>query len=180
MRIRREGCGRRTIGVGPMAVAILALLGLPAAARAQSSANITAQATVVSGVTVTPQANLDFGNVFQGLQKSVAITDATAGLWQITGNAGSEVSLSFTLPTDLSDGTNLLPIGFAATDAGHNVANLPGTATTFDPSSGTTADIGLLPAELYVWIVGTVSPGASQVAGVYTGTVTLTVQYTGN
>lgn len=161
-------------------VVAAALVGTAATGAAQVSENITAQANVLTGLAVTAQSDLDFGDVLPGVAKSIAITDVGAGSWQITGNASAEVTLGFTLPTNLTNGGNTLPISFGASDAGHNVANLAAGATTFDPSAGTTTDIGSLPAELYVWVGGTVSPGASQATGLYTGTVTLTVQYTGN
>lgn len=161
------------------AVAVLGWV-LPSPAWAQNSADITAQANVLTPLTVTGQANLDFGNVFPGVNKTVAITDATAGRWLVQGEGGAEVTLAFTLPANLSDGANTLPISFGAGSAGYNTTNNPGAATTFDPAAGATANLGVAPAELYVWIGGTVTPAVSQPAGLYTGTITLTVNYTGN
>jgi hypothetical protein len=158
-------------------------LVLTAASVAQAqpnSAGITASATVLSPLTVLWDSDLDFGNVFPGVAAAVAITDAGAGGWSVTGASGAEVALSFTLPANLTSGGNNLPIAFAAGDAGHNTADLPGGATTFDPTGGATTNLSVgPPGELWVWIGGTVTPAVNQPAGVYTNTVTLTVDYTG-
>jgi hypothetical protein len=146
-----------------------------------NAADITASATVLSPLTVVNQNDLDFGDVFPGVDASVAITDATAGRWYITGADNAEVDLTFTLVANLTSGGNNLPIVFAAGDAGYNVANVPGAATTFDPNAGATTNLSnAATGELYVWIGGTVQPATGQPAGVYTETITLTVDYTGN
>ena len=136
---------------------------------------------MLTPVTVTPQQDLDFGNVIPGTNKSVGITGTTAGRWLVQGTAGAEVDLDFTaLPSNLTSGGNNLPISYAATDGGHNGTNNPATATTFNPATGTLANIANPAATLFVWIGGTVAPAAAQAAGLYTATVTLTATYTGN
>lgn len=162
------------------AVALATALGVPATARAQNSADITAQANVLTPLTVTGQQDLDFGDVFPGVASTVAVADVSAGRWLTTGSSGAEVQLVFTLPGNLVSGLNALPISFGANSAGYNVANLAGAATTFDPAAGATTNLGVAPAELYVWIGGTVTPLATQPQGLYTGTINLTVNYTGN
>lgn len=161
-------------------VAILAALGVPGTVRAQNSADITAQANVLTPLTVTGQQDLDFGNVFPGVASTVTVADASAGRWLTTGTSGAEVQLTFTLPAALVSGGNSLPISFGANSGGYNVANDAGAATPFDPAGGVTTNLGVAPAELYVWIGGTVTPVAAQPQGVYTGTINLTVNYTGN
>lgn len=147
---------------------------------AQNTGNITAQANVVTPITVTPQINLDFGNVFPGVAKTVPRTAATAGRWRASGFGGAQVTLSFTLPTNLTSGANTLPISFGAGTAGRNTVLDAATATAFDPAAGATANLAAAPAsELFVWIGGTVTPTVAQPAGLYTGTITLTVSYTG-
>jgi hypothetical protein len=160
----------------------LALVVVPASvAQAQPNfADITASATVLSPLTVSWASDLDFGNVFPGVAAAVAITDGGAGGWTVAGATGAEVTLTFTLPANLVSGGNNLPIAFAAGDAGHNTANDPTTATTFDPAGVETTNLsGGAPGELWVWIGGTVTPAVNQPAGLYQNTVTLTVDYTG-
>lgn len=159
----------------------LMLAVAPWAQAQPNNASINATANVLRPVTVAAQNNLDFGNVFPGVNASVALTDATAGRWQVSGETSAEVTLGLTLPANLTSGANTLPISFGATDAGYNVANDASTASTFDPSAGATTNLSGDPTgQLWVWIAGTVSPTASQAAGSYTGTITLTVDYTGN
>mgnify|MGYP003404332094 CR=1 FL=1 len=167
--------------IGP--IVVLAFLAWAPASLAQGTASgdIQALANVLTPVQVTPQRDLDFGNVIPGTPKSVGIVAATSGLWLVQGTAGSEVDIDFTaLPANLTAGTDNLPIVYSATDAGHNPANDPGTAITFNPATGTTTDIGTPTGTLFVWIGGTVQPAAAQPSGLYTGTVTLTATYTGN
>ena len=158
---------------------ILAIGGL---AQAQpNNATINANATVLQPVTVVAQSDLDFGNVFPGVNKSVTLTDAGAGGWYVTGVTGAEVDLSLTVPLNLDSGGNNLPIVFGAADAGYNTANDPSSATGFDPGVGATTNLsGAALGDLWVWIGGQVQPATNQPAGFYTGTITLTVDYTGN
>lgn len=161
-------------------VVLVAALGAPVTAQAQNSADITAQANVLTPLTVAGQQDLDFGDVFPGVASTVTVANASAGRWLTTGSSGAEVQLAFTLPANLVSGGNNLPISFGASSAGYNVANNAGAATTFDPAAGATTNLGVAPAELYVWVGGTVTPAVTQPQGLYTGTINLTVNYTGN
>jgi hypothetical protein len=150
---------------------------MPSAAKAQAS--ITATATVASALTLTPGNDLDFQLVIPGFTKTVAVTDATAGTFSITGGAGAEVNFSFsTLDNPLTDGGgNNLPITYTGV---HNTVNNAGAgATAFTPSAGATTNLSGL-GELYIFLGGTVDATLSPPNGTYTGTVTLTAAYTGN
>jgi hypothetical protein len=159
-----------------LSAVLAAGLSLGAAAlEAQTSANIQATATVLSAVTVTAGNDLQFGNVTPGVNKTVAIGDAGAGSFNVTKAANEGVTLAFTLPTDLTDGVNNLPIG--SWTGGWNTSATPAGATTFTPSAGgsnTTATAG---TGIFVYVGATVSPAAAQVAGNYSGTVTMSVVY---
>lgn len=159
--------------------AVAALAFAPNTATAQT-ANITASATVLAPLTVTGVNNLDFGTVYPGVNASVAPTAATAGSFTLTGVAGAQITVTFTLPTNLQDAAlDNLPISFATTDATANQANSQAAATAFDPNSVLTTNLDATTGSYYVWIGGTVSPTGSQPAGTYTGTITLTAAYTG-
>ncbi|HXE58367.1 MAG TPA: DUF4402 domain-containing protein [Gemmatimonadales bacterium] len=148
---------------------------LAAEARAQNSASITATANVLTPLTVVGAQNLSFGNVFPGLNKTVAVTDAGAGRFDVAGQANANVSLSFVLPSNLSDGSgNLLPIGSWTGE--HNTT---GTATgaNFTPSAGATNTTLSGTGNLYVFIGGQVTPAVNQPAGLYSGSVQMTVVY---
>lgn len=156
-----------------------AAIALPSAAAAQNSATIEATATVLDPITVAFVQDLAFGEVIPGFPLTVAPADANAGQFQISGGSTAEVDLDFgTLITALDGpGAATLPITFGAADAGFG-ATAATVDGTFDPNVGTTAN--LVTGNLFVFLGGTVTPGAVQTPGAYSGDVTLTVTYTGN
>jgi hypothetical protein len=158
-----------------LALAVLALVVFTTPVYAQvNNASITATATVQAPINVTAVSNLDFQSVFPGVAKTVLVTDATAGRWDVAGAASTPVSLNFTLPNNLSSGANLMPI--ATWTGNHNTTAAP-TGTGFTPSGTPTAATLSATGALFVYIGATVSPLANQAAGVYTAAVTLTVLY---
>lgn len=156
----------------------LAALALPSAAAAQATGDIQATAVVLAPLTVTPAANLDFGNVIPGVNSTLLPSDANAGRFDVAGSGVLEVTLDFTtLPNQLSSGAATMPITYAAGSAAY--ADTPaGAQTTFDPSA--TATTNLVAGALSVFLGGTVQPAFNQAAGSYSATVTLQVAYTGN
>jgi hypothetical protein len=146
-----------------------------ATAEAQNSASIQATATVLSALTVTAGNNLLFGNVTPGVNKTVAITDAGAGTFDVSKAANSDVTLSFTLPANLTSGANTLPIG--TWTGGWNTTPTPAGATTFTPGAGGHTTGPTASTALHVFVGATVSPGAAQAAGSYSGNVTMSVVY---
>jgi hypothetical protein len=146
-----------------------------ATAGAQTSASIQATATVLSALTVTAGNNLVFGNVTPGVNKTIAITDGGAGTFNVGKAAASGVTLSFTLPTDLTSGTDLLPIG--SWTGGWNTSATPAGATTFTPSAAGTSTTVNAATALTVFVGATVSPATTQAAGTYSGTVTMSAVY---
>jgi spore coat protein U-like protein len=157
-----------------LAVAALMLTG--AALQAQTNnASITATATVQSPINVVGAQQLSFGNVFPGVNKTVAATDlANAGRFDVTGQASTPVTLSFTLPATLSAGANTMPIVSYTGVHAQNSAQTSGTA--FTPASGASPTLNGSGA-LWVWVGAQVQPATNQAAGVYTGSITLTVVY---
>lgn len=156
---------------------VLSVATSPTEAHAQAS--FTATATVATALTLTAGNDLDFQIVIPGFNKTVTVSDATAGTFSMTGGAGAEVAISFTsLPTDLDDGTgNLLPITY--TGVHNTLADPVAGATAFTPASGATTNLSGV-GELYMFIGGTVDATAQFNAGTYTGIVTTTAAYTGN
>jgi len=147
-----------------------------ATAEAQTpSASIQATATVLSALSVAAGNNLLFGNVTPGVNKTIAITDGGAGTFTVTKAASSGVTLSFTLPTNLASGTDLLPIG-SWSGAWNTSASTAG-ATAFTPSpAGTNTSVNAATV-LTVFVGATVSPPLAQPAGNYAGTVTMSAVY---
>lgn len=154
---------------------VVAFLSLNAGGASAQSANINATATVFQAITVTGARDLAFGNVFPGVAKTVVVSDATSGRFDLTGQSSGNVNVSFTLPANLTSGANNLPIG---TWTGcTNGTNTTTGCTSFTPSAGATASAFSGAGALFVWVGGTVSPAANQAAGAYTGIVTLTAAY---
>ena len=155
-----------------LAVALLAVSAT--AVRAQNNASISATASVQQPITVTAGNALAFGNVFPGIAATVGVASANAGTFSVAGQGSAAVSMTFVLPTNLTSGGNNLPIG---TWTGNwNTSNSP-TGTSFTPSvSGSAATLSGTGA-LYVFVGATVTPAVAQVAGSYSGTVSMTVIY---
>jgi len=169
----------RTFCKAALALALVAGFAT-ATAQAQNSDFITARATVLTPLAVVGDADLDFGNVFPGVPATVAVTDPTAGHFSVTGADNAGVDITFALPTDLVFAANLLPI--AGWTGVHNTTNSAAGGTAFIPSAAVQVSrlsTGATPGELYVFVGATVSPVATQPAGVYTAPVTMTVVYNG-
>jgi hypothetical protein len=152
------------------------LAAVVAPVRAQS-ASIAATATVVTPLAVTGTAALAFGNVFQGVSKTIAHGDATSGRFSLTGFGTSQVALTFTLPATLASGTNTMPINNY--DIRVNGTNAPATASALTVVSGTAVNTNLVAGNLFVFVGGRVVPAAAQAAGAYTGSIVLAAAYTG-
>ena len=163
-------------GITSALVVGLSLVAISAQAQT-NSATINATATVLSPITVTGAQNLDFGNVTPGVAKGVAVTSASAGRFDVTNQANSNLSLTFTLPTNLASGGNNLPI--ATWTGHHSFTNSPTGGSNFTPSASATniAASASNTGNLYVFIGATVTPGAGQAAGSYTAPVGMTVVY---
>lgn len=158
-----------------LSAALAASLSFGAASLQAQSATIQATATVLSAITVTGT-DLAFGSVTPGVNKTIAITDAGAGVFTVTKAAATSVALTFTLPAILTGpAAATMPIG-SWTGGWNNTANNAAGATTFTPSAvPTTVPSG--GANLWVWVGGTVSPAGAQTAGGYTGSVSMQVIY---
>jgi hypothetical protein len=158
-----------------LACAVLVLGSTAASAGAQnaSSANVTAE--VQQPLTVSTSNHLDFGSVFAGTDKTVAVTNASAAAFTVQGEVSANVNLTFTLPATISKGGDALPI--SNWTARHNTSNSAAAGTDFTPSATATAAALSGTGFLYVFVGATAEPAANQPAGSYTGTATLTVVY---
>jgi hypothetical protein len=151
------------------------LLFTPVIAYAQNSANASVTADVQTPITVTKTADLAFGSVYPGINKTIAVTDAAAAQFTVAGQASANINVTFTLPTTIASGGNTLPI--ASWTGRHNTTNSSASGTDFTPSS--TATSTALPGggSLYFFIGATAQPAANQAAGAYSGSMTMTVVY---
>ncbi len=165
-------------------ITLITLFLLPFAIQAQGvdDDDIDVLARVLETLTVTAVNDLDFGDVIQNQNKTVNPEDAEAGSFFINGEPGSEVELSFALPSvlDLDGGPETMDITFSSTSARHNTVDDASAGSAFDPSVGATTPINATNGELYVYIGATAEPTPTQAPGNYEATITLTVEYTGN
>ncbi len=150
----------------------LALVATVATAEAQS-ANINVTANVFQALAIGNIRPLAFGNVFPGVTKTIAVSDAGNGAFQVTGQASAPVSFTFVLPANLQDASlNNLPINtYTASSAATDVAG-----AAFDPSTNPTLNL-TAGGNLWIRLGATVAPGATQPAGAYTANVVVTVAY---
>ena len=168
-------------------LALALLVGLlPATAAAQGQTTTLAITALVPGVPITflNLQDLDFAIVTRGVPKTVLRNTAAAGKVRVSGQSNAFAQIRFTLPTQLPN-TQALPgidmaITFAANAAGWNRdTDDPGGGTAFDPAVGVNnARFGPPPRPwFYVYLGGTVSPTVTQAAGVYQGSIILTITY---
>lgn len=152
---------------------VVLLAAVPAAA--QSSANASVTADVQQPIVVTKTNDLAFGTMFPGLNKTIAVTDAGAASFKITGQSSANINMTFTIPATIASGGNTMPL--ASWTGKHNTTNSAATGTTFTPSASATSATISGTSEVYVFVGATAQPAQAQVAGTYTGTLTLTVVY---
>jgi len=167
-----------------LAVAALALV-MTSVAQAQT-ASISATATVQTALTLNAGTALDFGAVFPGAPARVINpqSSSTAGTFSMSGAAGAQVALTFTLPGTLAGqgaaaGNTLTPT-WGAQAAAFNTTNAQGTASLFDPSTVHNVNLAAAGGAGYIWVGGSVTAPVAQVAGSYLGTIQLAAAYTGN
>ncbi|MGH7673577.1 MAG: hypothetical protein ACREMC_11825 [Gemmatimonadales bacterium] len=127
-------------------------------------------------LTVTGVRNMAFGAVLPGVPQLVSRTDpANSGQFDIRGPNGSQVLLTFILPLAMTGPAGVqMPLVFGSSDAGYSQAQAIGSQVGFDPKqpfTGTLSNNG----RGSVFIGATALPIASQRAGPYTATITLTV-----
>lgn len=152
-----------------------------------------ATANVLTGLSVVATQDLEFGDLLQGVAKSVAYSDddLTAGIFTITGNGGSGIDVYLTMPDylALADGSDRLVVAFSSTDCAVDENNL--TPTTVAPVAGkvpcdphnlpSTIVVGAapLPGTTRVYLGGRVVPSVDQKPGAYSGDIICSVAYNG-
>ena len=132
---------------------------------------------VVSGVS-----DLAFGTMYPGVPNTVDKSTASAAEFSITGTAGAEVTVAFTLPTYMNvSGYTMQMIFFnvdMAIDSNPTPNQLSPAYDDLDPWQIQTLRLGS--AGLTVWLGGKAVPALRQQSGSYTADIVLTVEYTGN
>jgi hypothetical protein len=142
----------------------------------------TAQAPGIGGrpLNALSRQTLDFGTLFTGTAAKVSRFDALrAGQFELRGAKGSEVRVDLGLPAALNGPSGAkVPLAFGAEDGGYTRDGTIATAAPFDPRRALVTTLSAN-GRLYIFLGGTATPATRQPAGVYAGTVTLTIAYTG-
>ena len=134
----------------------------------------------VSGVTVVN--NLTFGDIFPGIPKEVSEkTPGQAAEYSVTGVAGSEVQIDFTLPTYMNNvGYNMQMI-FKDTDCSlDSSGSADQTAPLYaDQNPWKAITYGIGSGGISIWLGGKVVPRLRQEEGSYSADIVITVTYLG-
>lgn len=140
----------------------------------------------VQAITITSPQTLDFGDILQGIPKSISNNNTSAGIFEISGQSQAGINLYIQLPEYLSlSGSGIqLPIVFNSADASVDTTGA-GNPVSMDASNGwqnvnprglpAAAIIGSNGTDIYIG--GKVVPSAGQKSGTYTGSVILVVSY---
>jgi hypothetical protein len=183
----------RTTFKGAMITALALAAFAGSTATAQDVATGSATATLVVALTVTADQALAFGDVYQGVAKSVAKTSATeAGIFTVTGEPDANIAIYMQLPDYLAtdavsgNGDDRMVIGFSSTDCNIDTTGAAAPAAFVaangwidqDPHNVTNAaTVGSVGTNIYLG--GRVTPSVDQKAGSYEADIILTVAYTG-
>ncbi|MBN1212730.1 MAG: hypothetical protein JXA92_09150 [candidate division Zixibacteria bacterium] len=132
---------------------------------------------------ITINNDLTFGDMFPGVPKEVPkYTAGSAAEFHVSGTAGSELSIEFTLPTYMHmNGFNMqlvFPEDACAMDSSATPDQSSPGYDDIDPWHPITYRLGF--NGLTIWLGGMVIPKIVQIPGDYTATIVLTVTYTGN
>lgn len=158
--------------LAPLFAGLMSLLAAlsPSAAQGQGG----------RGLNALSRQSLDFGMLFTGTATKVSRFDALrAGQFELRGEKGAEVRVDLGLPSALNGpGGGRVPLTFGSGDGGYTRDGTIATAAPFDPRAALITTLSSN-GRLYIFLGGTATPAARQPAGSYTGTITLTIAYTG-
>lgn len=163
---------------------VVALGALGASNGFAADATTTSTATVITPIAITKSADLVFGSFARGAGGSVTISTSgartasgtilstvgntpSAAQFDVTGDGASTYSITWSGDTALTDSVSTETMALA------RISDLTaGNATTGEVANGT-----LTTGAQSIYLGGTLTVGAAQAAGAYTGSVTATVEY---
>ncbi len=174
------------------AIALSLVLAADLSAQASPSQTATTQvsARVFTPLAITSNEALRFGNLFSPFAaKTIAWTDNAASggraRFTITGEGGAELALSITVPTSISAGANNIPLSAVELRHGTTDADATGTVEALNTGTANALNVTMGGAaassqSYFLRIRATATPAANQVAGSYSGTISVAVNYTGS
>jgi hypothetical protein len=158
---------------------LICIIYYPSNSNSQVRGSINVYAGVLSPVTINSARELNFGNeIISGVKKTVDKLSGSAGSFQISGKAGKQLSVSFSLPENLKKGTEKLPISFAVDD-GCFVSSSNPNGMVFNPLALNTVYLQE-DGNLGINLGGSLHPSDYQEAGTYYGSIVINLQYSGN
>lgn len=172
---------RRTRLLMPLFIATT--LAIPAHAQSSAAGSLAILAQVVCPLSVVVSHPLDFGRMLTSTSKTVAPSDAASGHFLLLGQGGSTVTVTLTMPSQLSPtggGTNLPITGWSYVVS--NSSGLGGTPVSFN--TGTSDPISLRfdtvagSTNMYFGIGATITTSASSATAAFTATGHITAAYT--
>ncbi len=173
---------------GLVALILVVIISIPV--QAQDVATGQALATVLASLSVVAVQSLDFGQVYQGVAKIQDETDdALSGIFDITGEGSSGISIYLTLPTymALPDGSDRMTVAFGVADCSVDTMNVtPSTVVAgdgwvdVDPNNLPNVLVIGQAGQTNVYLGGRVIPSVDQAAGNYSGDIICNVAYTGS
>lgn len=135
------------------------VLGFAGMSLAQTNANVTVTATVISPISITATTpTLAMGNVAQNTTTTVSATGGSAAQLTVSGQANTAFTISWNTGVSLTDPNGNNPISFTPALYGSNVS--PGgsgaTLSTHTGSPGTLSASGTY----YISVGGSLNPGS--------------------
>lgn len=137
----------------------------------------------VCAQTVSVVNDLEFGDVFPGVPKSMDKSQLGAAEFSVTGNAGDEITIEFILPNYMTTSSgHSMRLVFSSDDLAMDSSASPsqGTPLADDLNPYIVQTYGVGANGLSIWLGGKVVPALVQQPGDYTADITITVTYTGN
>jgi hypothetical protein len=146
------------------------------------AALLCCESVQAQAISATATNSLVFGDVFPGIPKVISKHAAGAAAeFQVTGEAGDEITIDFTLQTYMSQGGYNMQLVFSETDCAMDSSASPDQSNPGyddrDPWHTITYRLGS--SGLTIWLGGMLIPKLIQRNGDYTATIVLTVAYTG-
>ncbi|MDH4155953.1 MAG: hypothetical protein OEW00_01575 [candidate division Zixibacteria bacterium] len=167
---------------------LLGSLNRPVAAQDVTTGEATA--TVLAGLQVIAFQDLQFGELLQGVSKTMPNTDDdSSGIFQILGAPSRGISIYMAMPAYLSlpDGSDRLNISFSTTDATvDTTVATPSTVVAGDgwidqnPYNMAAPYVIGTAGQTNIYLGGKVTPSIDQAAGDYAGDIIVSVAYNGN
>jgi hypothetical protein len=132
---------------------------------------------------ITVNENLTFGSIFPGVPKAISkYSPGEAAEFFISGTPNAEVAIDFTLPPYMYTTGDNMQLVFSTTDCSFDTSSAPDQThplnDNINPRHTIISRLGS--SGLTIWLGGTVIPSLNQKPGAYSGSITLTVSYTGN